>query len=63
MKIGDVVKLTDPYWLGFRPDLEDCPMTITKIHTGSLGIMITVSTKHGISKWKQESIEVVNESR
>ena len=63
MKVGDIVKLIDSKWLGFRPDLEGYPMIVTKIHTGSLGVMITVSTEHGISMWNQDSLEVISEGR
>jgi|ETNvirnome_2_300_1030623.scaffolds.fasta_scaffold00951_6 hypothetical protein len=62
MKIGDVVRLKgDSPWLGLRPELRDVPMTVVKIHTGSSGLTIAVSTEHGISKWKSESLEVIDE--
>jgi hypothetical protein len=63
MKVGDVVKLVDSRWLGFRPELEGYPMIVTKIHTSSLGVMITVSTEHGTSRWKKDSLEVISASR
>ena len=63
MKVGDIVKLIDPRWLGFRPELENYPMIVTKIHASSLGVMITVSTEHGASRWKKDSLEVISANR
>ena len=57
------MKLVDTHMLGFRPELENYPMIVTKTHSCLLGFMITVSTEHGISVWNQESLEAVNESR